>query len=260
MAQDGKGHDGCRGREEDLLRKGVVRAGEQPSNEPTVAKTMEKGLCSLQMGVALGTAELWVSQTHWKCGSEQAVHRGHLGTSAETQLQCPLKSHPNTSTCVLRHLMEQPKVRESWEGTSCHKTTLQHCRSPQCFLGSLLVPSLCRDIHHPEDRPVTPHLLSLPNTLQMANNGAARQKLVLPTSKASTTALWKPCLPSAGDVFCQCTDTKQRGKNFFPLIPWDPFLPQGGAERKDECQDTAVQEQGNHTHTQLPERLCSDCS
>lgn len=170
------------------------------------------------MGVALGTAELWVSQTHWKCGSEQAVHRGHLGTSVETQLQCPLKSHPNTSTCVLRHLMEQPKVRESWEGTSCHKKTLQHCRSPQCFLGSLLVPSLCRDIHHPEDRPVTPHLLSLPNTLQMANDGAARQKLVLPTSKASTTALWKPCLPSAGDVFCQCTDTKQRGESFFPLF------------------------------------------
>lgn len=67
-------------REEDLLRKGVVRAGGQPSNEPAIAKMMEKGLCSLKMGVALGTAELQVSRAHWKCGSEQVVHRGHLGT------------------------------------------------------------------------------------------------------------------------------------------------------------------------------------
>lgn len=55
-------------------------------------------------------------------------------------------------------------------------------------------------------------------TLQMANDGAARQKLVLPTSKASSAALWKPCLPSAGDVFCQCTDNKQRGESFSPLF------------------------------------------
>lgn len=83
-----------------------MRAGGQPSNEPAVAKTVEKGLCSLQMGVALDSAELQVSWVPWKRGSEQAVHRGHLVTSVETQLQWPLKSSPNTSTCVLRHLIE----------------------------------------------------------------------------------------------------------------------------------------------------------
>lgn len=100
MAQDGKSHDRCQGMEEDLLRKRVVRAGGQPRKEPDVVKSMEKGLCSLQMGATLCTAELQVSWAHWKCGSEQVVRRGHLGTSAETQLQWLLKSPTNTSTCL----------------------------------------------------------------------------------------------------------------------------------------------------------------
>lgn len=117
-------------------------------------------------------------------GVSRQVHRAHLGTSAETLLQWPLKSPPDIPTCVLRQLVGQPKVRETGEVTSCHKKTLQHCRSPHSFLACLLFPSFCRC--HPEGRPVTPHLLSLPNPLQLANDGAARQKLALPTSKASS--------------------------------------------------------------------------
>lgn len=112
--------------------------------------------------------------------------------------------------------MGQPKLRQSWEGASCHLTTLQYCRSPPGFLGFLLVPSLRRDTTQGVNLSL-PNLLFLPSTVQMANDGAARQKLVLPTSKASSAALWKPCLPSA-DVLCQCADTKQRGGSYSPLF------------------------------------------
>lgn len=68
--------------------------------------------------------------------------------------------------------------------------------------------------------------LSLPissSSQQMAKHRAARQKLALPTSQASSAALWKPCLPPPGDVLCQsfspsfhrissCPKEEQRGE------------------------------------------------
>lgn len=141
-------------------------------------------------------------------------------------------------------------MRESWEGTSCHEETLQHCLSPQGFLGSLLVPSVCSDTHHSKGRPVTPHLLSLPNILQTAKDGAARQKLVLPTSKASSAALWKPCLLPAGGVLCQCTDTKQQGKSFSPLFRGIRSCPK--EEQRGEMNAKTPKyrsEETKHTHS-----------
>lgn len=114
-----------------------------------------------------------------------------LGTSVETQLQWPLEPPPNTSTCVLRHLMEHFKARESWEGTSCHKETVQHCRSPQGFLGSLLVPSLCRDTTQRVD-------LSLP--ISSPSLTFCRWQMMELPGRSSSCLLAKPAVPPSGNL------------------------------------------------------------
>lgn len=221
LAQDGEGHEGGCVREEDQLREGSP-----------AARLLSRDHGKLQSCAGNGHPG--------QAGENRDIHREHpQGTSV---LQWPLKSPPNTCTCVSRQPVGQPKVRDTGEVTSCHKKPLQPCRSPQA---SLWLPFFfCR--YHPEGEPVPLHLLS-PQPSAAGSDGAAHQQSQQGSGNLASPAQ-EMCFVSAL--------TLQGQSSSLYLIPWDLFLPQERAERRDEHQGTAGRREGA-AHTQLPERLCA---
>lgn len=167
----------------------------------------------------------------WACRREQASPQG---TSAETLLQWPLKSPPNTPTC-LEATWGAAQGERTGEVTPAMGRASSSAHHPKVSLpvcGCLLPadPSQRVSLSLPISSPCQPSAVGKCGSCQ-AEAGSAHEQ----SQQCSAN------LASPPQEMCFGSALTQQGQSF-SLIPWDLFLPQERAEGRDEHQSTAVQE------------------